>query len=251
MGKQVGTVRLTGTVGNLTFTKTENGEEARLKSTLSGDRMKNDKRFKRTRENWAEFRNAGKAAKLIRNAFSKSAKPITDRYAYSRLMVKTMQIVKSDPSSDRGKRQIALGDLNYLLGYDFNKYQSLESTFTESIDIAIDRVAGTADISIPEIQPDKVIETMDGATHFKLLAAVSELDWDENKYIYDGTETSELVYGNQLEAAQALSLNFTPDSDKSLVLVFGIIFYQEVNGKFYHLQDGKNNSMAILAVDQI
>lgn len=251
MGEQTGVVRIRGTVGNLTFARTENGDEVRLKTSLNGDKMKKDKRFKRTRENWAEFRNAARAAKLIRNAFSLSTRAIVDSAGHSRLVVDTMKVVKSDPTSQRGSRQIQLGDMNFLYNYEFNIRQQLESTFKQQIDLAIDRAAGTVDLNLPDLIPDVAVATLEGATHFKLVAAVAEVDWQQETYVFDSAETAELVYGPQTEPAQALSLTIPAASTNTILVAFGVFFYQEVNGVFYQLLDGGKNAMAIIGVDHI
>ena len=251
MGQQTGVVRIRGTVGNLTFAKTENGDEVRLKTSLNGDKMRTDKRFKRTRENWAEFARAGKAAKLIRNAFSVQTKHLSDRLSYSRLVKNTMRIVKSDPTSPRGQRILQLGNFNNLIGYEFNNRQNLESTFKSQFELVIDRAAGTADIDIPELNPDTSILEMEGATHFKIVAAATELDWDEEKSIEDFIETTEIPVTDTLVPAQTLSLTFPVASTKTLAVAMGIWFYQEVNGQFYLLSNGAVNAMAIVGVDNV
>lgn len=210
MGTQTGVVRIRGTVGNLTFTKTPNGDEVRIKTSMSKDKMLKDKRFKRTRENWAEFARAGKAAKLIRKAFATFTKPIADRNGYTRLTTRTLQIVKSDPASPRGQRQLELGDFNNLINYEFNASQALETTYLEQFELVIDRAAGTADIAIPDITPDSSIKELYGATHFKLIGAAVEIDWANNAYTNDSIETVEIPYGEQVVPAQALNLTFDP-----------------------------------------
>lgn len=251
MAKQTGIVRISGTVGNLTFAQSPNGDEVRKRTTMDGQRMKTDKRFKRTRENWSEFARAGKAAKILRKAFAQQAKPLSDRLSYSRLVTQTMKIVKSDPVSDRGQRQLILGDFSNLLGYEFNITQSLKATYTGKLDLIIDRAAGTTDISIPAVVPDILIDEPTGATHFKYVAACSELDWDAEDSISDFIESSELLLGETELPPEALSLTFPAASTKTIVVTLGIWFYQEVNGKYYLLSDGSNNAMAIVGVDNI
>ncbi|SIN69422.1 hypothetical protein [Chitinophaga niabensis] len=50
MAKQTGPIKISGTVGNICFYKTKDGYYARLKSSLTGKRVKKDPRFKRTME---------------------------------------------------------------------------------------------------------------------------------------------------------------------------------------------------------
>lgn len=144
MGKQTGVVRISGKVGNLTFAHGPNGDEVRLNTSLTGDQMRTERRFKRTRENWSEFARAGIAAKLIRDAFASITKPLTDRLGYSRLFRETMKVVKSDPTSVRGERLFQLGDLNHILKYEFNLQQPMSRSFKVPYTVAIDRAVGTA-----------------------------------------------------------------------------------------------------------
>ncbi len=60
MGKQKN-IRITGTVGNLTFYESGGKYYVRLKSSLSGDRVRKDPAFKRTMANAAIF---GQAARI-------------------------------------------------------------------------------------------------------------------------------------------------------------------------------------------
>lgn len=249
MGSQTGTVRLRGKVGNITFARTENGDEARLNTSLTGDKMRKSKRFKRTRENWAEFGNAGKTAKLIRKAFALTAKGVSDRLAYSRLVTAALKTVKSDPNSARGKRKFQLGDMSYLLNYEFNENQELDSTFNGQFNLAIDRAAGTVDIDIPEMVPDVAIENLNGATHVKLGAAVAEIDWDAKSYVYDADQSAEIEYGPQIEPAQSFNLTVPAGSTKTIMVVLGIWFYQLVNGQYYLLNDGTRNALSIIGID--
>ena len=70
MPKQKGFLKLEGTYDDVTFMKTQDGYIAKKKSSISKQRIKTDKKFQRTRENNAEFTNAAKAGKLLRNSIN-------------------------------------------------------------------------------------------------------------------------------------------------------------------------------------
>jgi hypothetical protein len=55
MAKQEGTFKINGTIGDLTFYKSSGQYLVRQKGGVSGDRIKNDPNFARTRENNNEF----------------------------------------------------------------------------------------------------------------------------------------------------------------------------------------------------
>ncbi|MCZ4407268.1 hypothetical protein O3Q51_00500 [Cryomorphaceae bacterium 1068] len=249
MGRQSGVIRIRGKVGNLTFTQSEDGHEVRLSTSLNGDKMRKDRRFIRTRENWAEFARAGKAAKLIRQAFAIQTRQISDRRGYPRLVTQTLKVVKSDPVNGRGERVITQGDFNYLLGYEFNQRQTMSGVLKVPVDVAIDPAAGTVNIDLPEMLPEVGVAAPEGTTHIRLAAAAAELDWENLVFTNDVVESTDILYGNQTEAPQTLSLTLPAGSTHTLAVALGVWFYQEVNGQLYILNDGVKNAMALVGID--
>src|SRR5690554_5324320 len=104
MAKQKGILKLKGTIGDYTFYKTKDGYLAREKGGIDKDRIMNDPAFKRTRENGMEFGTAGKGGQLIRKAERVLLRQASDHRLTSRLVQVLMQVIKSDPLNDRGKR---------------------------------------------------------------------------------------------------------------------------------------------------
>ena len=251
MAKQTGVVRISGKVGNLTFAQSPNGDEVRLNTSLTGEQMRTERRFKRTRENWNEFSKAGNSAKLIRDAFASITKPLTDRLAYPRLFRETLKVVKSDPTSARGQRLFHLGDLNHLLNYDFNVQQPMSRSFRVPYTVAIDRAGGTANIVIPDFVPEGNVAISQGATHFKVVAAVAEIDWLEKDHINSLTESIPMVESESAIPGVSLDLTFDANTTKTIMVALGLWYYQEVNGVFYQLADGSRNAMALVGIDHV
>ena len=65
MAKQSGLIKLKGTLGGITFYKSQDGYLAREKGGVDAARIASDPSFQRTRENGAEFGRAGKAGKIL------------------------------------------------------------------------------------------------------------------------------------------------------------------------------------------
>jgi len=65
MARQKGIIKLKGTIGDITFYKTQDGHLAREKGGIDANRIKNDPAFQRTLENGSEFGRAGKAGKIL------------------------------------------------------------------------------------------------------------------------------------------------------------------------------------------
>lgn len=60
MAKQVGPVKIVGTIGGLTFLEVNGKHIVKEKSSLKGTKVKKSPRFKRTRINYNKFRDASK-----------------------------------------------------------------------------------------------------------------------------------------------------------------------------------------------
>jgi hypothetical protein len=250
MAKQFGSVRISGTLGDITYAK---DGSVRMKSSLDGDRMRKDPSFKRTRENWAHFREAAFAAKKIRKAFGPWISDFRDKRAYPRLLVETLKVVKSDSQSNRGLKKFNLGDLSYLAGYNFNGANSFESSFPVKLSLGIDRTAGTAELKLPSFHAEKQVIAAYGATHFKLMFCGTIIDWegDENAFEQVSAETPLTLIGEQIVPEQTLQLTYTPDTPHSILLATGLVFYQEDNGENYQLSDNSHQSLSLAAIDHI
>jgi len=70
MAKQIGVIKIQGTIEDLTFRKTQDGYMVSKKSAVNKSRITNGSSFVRTRENMAEFSNATKAGKLLRRSIA-------------------------------------------------------------------------------------------------------------------------------------------------------------------------------------
>jgi hypothetical protein len=87
-----------------------------------------------------------------------------------------------------------------------------------------------------------------GSTHFKLISAGAEVDFEVESYVSDTSESSVLAWDAATTTALTLTNNVTGASTKPLFLVLGIEFYQEVNGSMYSLKNGSYNALALVKV---
>jgi len=250
MAKQFGPVRISGTLGDITYSK---DGSVRMKSSIDPERMRKDRSFKRTRENWAHFREAAAAAKHIRKAFGPWISDFRDRRSYPRLLAETLKVVNSDAVNPRGQRKFSAGDISYLQGYDFNINTPFASTFVPKTDIGIDRTAGTAELKIVPFMPEKDVIAAYEATHFKVILCGVIIDWDGevNSFEQFSAESPVTAIDEQVLPEQSLQVSFTPDSPHTIILGTGVLFYREENGTNYLLSDNSRQSMSIAAIDKI
>src|SRR5215831_4181203 len=120
MAKQKGIIKLKGTIGDITFYKTQDGHLAREKGGIDADRIKNDPAFQRTRENGSEFGRAGKAGKVMRTALRTMLLNSADGRMVSRLTQQMMKVIQADTTSERGQRNVIDGEALLLNGFEFN-----------------------------------------------------------------------------------------------------------------------------------
>ena len=248
MAKQAGVMQVEGTVGNMTFFKTKDGYQARLKSGISAQRIKTDPKFARTRENMAEFGRAGSAGKLLRTAMATAVQQVKDSNMVPRLAAEMLRAVRADATSTRGLRNVLDGELELLQGFEFNAASPLTTTLFAPFITTIDRAAGTLKASFAPYQPSALISAPGGATHYSIMLAGAEIDFTNNVYV-SGVNTSAVLPLDTNPTVQLdLSVNVTAASTVPLFLAVGITFLQSVNGKEYALNNGAFNALSLVKV---
>ena len=249
MAKQSGMYKIVGTIGDLTFLRTENGYEVRQKSNLTADRIATDPAFQRTRENMAEFGHAGYAGKVLRTAVRTLLQNAKDGDTNSRLYREMMRVVHADTTSARGARNVIDGDLTLLQDFDFNNGGKLGQTVFAQYSATIDRVGGTLEIVVDPYEPVNAIAAPQGTTHFKILSMGAEVDFNTGNIISDEQSSAVIPYDANATAALTLTNAVTANSTLPLFLVMGVQFYQEVNGLHYQLKNGSYNALNIVKVN--
>jgi len=249
MARQKGIIKLDGTIGDITFYKSRDGYLAREKGGIPADRIANDPAFQRTRENGAEFGRAGKAGKILRNAIRGLLQNAKDARMVSRLTQEMVKVIQEDATNPRGMRNVIDGEAELLQGFDFNIHGKLGTTLYAPFTSTIDRVAGTLTANIPAFVPLNMIAAPGGTTHFKIVSAGAEVDFENELFVADVQSTAVLPWDAVATAVINLANAVTANSTHPLFLVLGIEFYQEVNGQMYPLKNGAFNALNIVKVD--
>ena len=249
MARQKGIIKLDGTIGGITFYKTtEDGYLAREKGGVSADKIANDPNFQRTRENGEEFGRAGKAGKLLRNAIRAMLQNASDSRMVSRLTAEMVKVIQEDVTNARGLRNVIDGEAELLEGFEFNISGKLGTTLYAPFTATIDRVAGTLTASIPAFVPLNMLAAPGGSTHFKIVSAGAEIDFENETFVMDAQATAVLPWDTTATAVINLVNTVTANSTHPLFLALGIEFYQEVNGQMYPLKNGSYNPLALVKV---
>jgi len=249
MAKVKGLIKIHGTLDELTFYKTQDGNLVKTKSGVSGTRIATDAAFVRTRENCAEFGTAAQSGKLLRQAIRKLLMIAADNRVTSRV-TKAMTLIKDyDTTSARGSRTVGVAISSAaakqeLIGFDFNAKAALATVLYKPYTVN----TTTGVITIASVVPTTDIAFPTGATHLSLSGAWAKIDFVDN--------TSEIEFTNVLNmpingtsSAVTLTPAAVPSATKGTSLfLLAIEFFQEVNGVQYSLNNGSYNSLAIIEV---
>ena len=250
MARQKGIIKLKGTLGGITFYKTsQDGHLAREKGGIEKSRIMSDPAFQRTRENGSEFGRAGKAGKLLRTALRALLLNSADGRMVSRLTREMVKVIQADLISERGLRNVIDGEAELLLGFEFNIRGKLGTSLYAPYTSAIDRVTGEITVDIPPFVPVNMIAAPSGTTHYKIISAGAEIDFEAETFIEEHSATAILPWDAVATVAVAHTNQVTAASTKPLFLALGIEFYQEVNGQMYPLKNGAFNPLSIAKVD--
>jgi hypothetical protein len=248
MARQKGIIKLKGTIGGITFYKTQDGHLAREKGGIEASRIASDPAFQRTRENGSEFGRAGKAGKILRTSLRALLLNSADGRMVSRLTQKMIKVIQADLVSIRGMRNVIDGEAELLQGFEFNIRGKLGTSLFAPFVGAIDRVTGTISVDIAPFIPANMIAAPSGTTHFKIISAGSEVDFEAETFVEAHSETAILPWDNTLTVAISQENAVTAASTKPLFLALGVEFFQEVNGQMYSLKNGAYNPLALVTV---
>ncbi|TBX68330.1 hypothetical protein EZL74_08445 [Flavobacterium silvisoli] len=249
MAKQKGIFKVKGTIGDVTFYKTQDGFLIKEKGGVDGNRIANDPAFQRTRENGSEFGRAGKAGKLLRMALRPLLINSADSRMVSRLTQSMMKVIQTDVVSPRGLRNVIDGESELLTGFEFNIRGKLSNSLYVPVTGTIDRATGSITVDLDAFVPQNMVAAPEGTTHFKVISGGAEVDFEAGAFVVATSETAALPWDAVITAAISQTNTVSANSTKPLFLVLGIEFYQEVNGELYPLKNGAYNPLSIVKVD--
>ena len=249
MARQKGIIKLKGTIGDITFYKTQDGHLAREKGGIDASRIASDPAFQRTRENGSEFGRAGKAGKILRTALRPLLINSADGRMVSRLTQAMVKVIQADTVSERGLRNVIDGEAELLFGFEFNIRGKLGTSLYAPFVATIDRVAGEITVDIASFIPSNMIAAPSGTTHFKIISGGAEVDFEAETYVVATSETAILPWDATPTAVINQVNAVTAASTKPLFLALGVEFYQQINGTMYPLKNGAFNPLSVAKVD--
>ncbi|MFN5415621.1 MAG: hypothetical protein ACK5B9_01095 [Flavobacteriia bacterium] len=248
MARQNGLIKIKGTLDNVTFYKTKDGDLAKMKTSVDKDRIANDPAFQRTRENGAEFGSSATSGKLTRDALRPIALNATDPRAVSRMTKLMTQIKNLDLTSVRGSRNVGVAMATapakaLLKGFEFNKEALLSSILYKPW--ALNTTTGV--ITITGVVPINDIVFPEGATHVSFTGSYANINFATGV-----TDVKLTNVQNVLISGTASTVTLTPTAvpagTGAKVYLLKIEFFQLVNGVQYSLKNGAYNALKVIDV---
>jgi hypothetical protein len=141
------------------------------------------------------------------------------------------------------------GEAELLAGFEFNIGGKLGTSLFAPYVANINRVTGQIEVTLPSFIPINMIAAPSGTTHFKIISAGAEVDFEAETFVVENSETAILPWDAESSTVISQTNMVTPASTKPLFLALGIEFYQEVNGQMYPLKNGAYNPLALVKVD--
>lgn len=248
MAKQTGVITLEGRVGRLSFYKTKDGYLAREKGGVSKNRILNDPRFARTRENMREFTDNAKSSKLLRDALRPVISQIGDKRLNLRITQALMQVLKSDLINVRGDRKVKEGDWQLLKDLELNAGSSLTSTMFMEIQY-VDSPSNWV-VQLPAYVTRDMVAIPSGASHYKISATGVGVDFDLGSRSVVSESSSVL---SVLDSASPLTLTIdkTGLTGSHFAFLVSVEFIQTVNGVEYAINNGAHNAAKIIQVSTV
>ena len=247
MAKQSGVVKIEGTIDDLTFYKFNGKYKIRKKGGIPKSRIQNDPRFKRVRENNAEFGRVSKGISLMRKALSAMLHG-SKKVQTGDLMPVFFDVLRSDATHPRGERTLSAGNLLILEQLNLNSSVTLDQIFNVSSTVTVDRANGEAIIQFPSWEPHQ-LEVPQGATHYQINTCAALINFSDDHY-EQTTQAGVIAALPQAQVAgQSVTLNFTAGSVLPILVAVGIRFYVEVNGVQMELYHAEFNPVEVVEVD--
>ena len=266
MARQKGLVKYSGTMGGVRHFKIKGlqGDFAGLAGGPSDSQIKHDKAFIRTRENMSEFGGSASCAKTIRVGLAQIIKQYSDSRLTGRLTRIMKEVNREDTGHPRGQRSILVSlNQDLFAGLNFDINTNFAGIFNASYTLTNTAGRDSATFTIPVFNPMNLINAPSGATHFRLMNAISVVsDWEFNTATgkYEPieptlSELSDIKFSGYLDLTAATTLTTitttlpgtpTMTTDVSVLNCIGIEFYQQVGSSYYLFASG--NAMRVDSV---
>lgn len=249
MAKQIGLIRLKGTIGDTNFYSTPNGGD--LARSAGGGFKSNDIKKKdsmaRVRENASEFGTCSKIKKAFRISLAPFLCVRKDGLLHGRMMTLFTMIKSMDRVSLRGKRTVGNGlatplGLDLLRNFEFTPACNVIDTLGASVNYDF----ATRSCAITNFDV-RHVSFPSGATHMALSLGLLHFDFNALNY---KLKMSAPFYIDKTYDENSFELSVEePEIAGMHIAVLGLKFYQEVKGTYYLFKSANAVGVEVLGVE--
>lgn len=248
MAKVKSLFNVEGTLGEVTFYKSESGHYIRTKGGVSKNRILNDPAFARTRENHIDFGNAATSGKMLRRSIVGLMNDAKDNLVTSRLTQVMSRVKNEDLTSSRGQRNVSTGILTtlgkaWLNRFNFNRLAILDSVLQVSYSLN----TTTGEVIITDLVPVQQLEVPEGAKHVEFSSGFLNLDFSNGVFDLQLSNIVNLTIDATISNVTLTPVGMPSGSGQNFYLL-KVAFYQEVNAVQYPLNNGAFNALQIIDI---
>lgn len=236
MAKQKGTIKLNGTMDDLTFYKMNGEFYVRRKSSLNKKRVKKDNAFKNSREASNEFGASAKLAGIFRKEIMPFLLKDKQPYLNGKLTAVFQKMIQRG-SGIKGRRiPVWLNETENFVPINLNNAEH-PHTYVSNQPV-FSRQSVTLQIEVPELS---LLKHPTGASHYQIIYLIVRkpvIAIENENYIFS-LDTNKInpingpitPIGNQYSANMSVVLN----QNHNYAICWGIQFYEKINNDMYEL----------------
>lgn len=247
MAKVIAPFQISGTLDDLNFMVTTEGNFVRMKreNVLTTKEFMTNPIYEKVRNHGKEMGYSSKKSKVFRQLavqFYNNAKEVSSAGRANKVM---LEILEEDTINPKGKRTLEEGMKSSLIneilvGFEGNKQRSLPKVLkTEYRHTPVERT-----ITITNFIPLEHLDWPEDATHVHL--AMATANWDFENNTYDTCYSNEIKLAKESEQ-QTLTLTTDKPKGDQLHLTYLYIAFAKQERKKYTLQHRRNNTATIIA----
>jgi hypothetical protein len=249
MAKQHGFLKVQGKLDDISFFKRKNEFLLRNKGGVTKERIMNDPRYVRTRENINEFGHIAISGKSLRIALAALIRKAYDGSLSNRMMQALTKVKNTDTISGRGKRKVAVGigtvaGLSALKGFEFNSKAPLSSVL--GAEVNLNKTTGT--VKIIDLIPIEQVMAPKYATHVQFRSACLRLDFETGDHEIAYSPVVNLPLDATV-SSPAMTPTLLPTGSGTMMFLLLVEFFQEQAEVQYLLSNGDYNSLTLLDLD--
>ncbi|MBK8624092.1 MAG: hypothetical protein IPN86_00510 [Saprospiraceae bacterium] len=252
MAKQDGLIKLTGSIGDVSFYKSNEEYLARKKGGADKKTIETSPKFVLVRKNNTEFGMVSTLGRLIRQALRQSRDVIINPDVVNRLNKVLYKIREYDHENEWGSRTAGAGlkieqGKKELKGFRFNAHCGISNVIHRALVFN----KQNNQLQIGEIVPNDVITQLVGATQVVLKVVAINIDMGQRTSV---AHTSNEVVLKLNEPQTDVTLTFMPlepNPGNIHIYVMSLRYYQEINGETYLLNNVTHQVAEIFDVDVI